>query len=120
MLTRPKPGTIVWCAECGVVKRLEVVSERSAKGRNKQFHDEVCVRYPNDDVVLPWYCWLGFLSENEIDAVKLAIEQLMHMIASNDQEIKDLRKDNKELRRQIAQFELIYDLKETSNGLAKT
>jgi len=77
-------------------------------------HDEVCVRYPNDNIVLPWYCWLGYLFEKKEDAVKLAIEQLTQRMDNNNWLIQDTRSENRELKRQIQQYE------ETINGLAKT
>ena len=114
MKTIPRPGTLVWCAECGDIKQLEVVPESYARCSCKRFQGDVCVRYPHDDVMVPWHCNIEFMFESKEDAVKLAIEQLTRMIDSNNFEIKDLRRKNKELKQQIQQYE------ETINGLAKT
>ena len=38
-----KPGTLIWCVECGDIKQVEVAEMQQGSG------DETRIKYPNDD-----------------------------------------------------------------------
>lgn len=91
------PGELIWCAEGGYVKQVEITTF--------QRHDltGTRIKYPNDDVMRPWRCWDGYLFKTRKAAVRQAIKQMQERIQANNSRIEELKQENKELENDIRQ-----------------
>lgn len=88
------PGELIWCAEGGDVKQVEVT-------RKQDDVTKTWIKYPNDNVMNPWYCWDGYLFKTHKAAVRQAIKQMQERIQANNAQIEELTQENKELENDI-------------------
>ena len=105
-----KPGELIWCAEGGAVKQVEVVEQLY------RCSNETGIKYPNDDVMQPWYCWNGYLFKTRKAAVRLACKQLQDQIDLNRAQIKELQKDVEKLESDLEQLQDSLEPKGRSRG----
>ena len=93
------PGELIWCAEDGDVKQVEVTTfQRDDLTATR-------VKYPNDDVRRPWRCWDVYLFKSREEAIRQAIKQMQERIQANNSRIEELRQENKELENDIRQWQ---------------
>ena len=94
-----KPGTLIWCVECGDIKQVEVAEMQQG------FDNETRIKYPNDDVMQPWYCWNGYLFKSRTRAVRMAIVQLYEKLADNSRIINEINAENKVIEANIKKLQ---------------
>ena len=100
MKKRPKFGTLLWCAEGGDVKQVEVtIFQRDDLTATR-------VKYPNDDVTRPWRCLNVYLFKTKKAAQRMACKQIREQIEANKRQIESLHKENYELKKQLDQYDV--------------
>ena len=99
MKKRPEEGTLLWKAEGGDVTQVEVAPMQQGWTKTR-------VKYPNDDVMAPWYVWNGYLFKTKKAAQRLACKQIREQIESNKRQIESLQKENYELKQQLNQYDV--------------
>ncbi len=95
-----KSGQLIWWAEAGDVKQVEV-----AAFQRDDFPDKTRIKYPNDNVTNPWCCRDSYLFKTRKAAVRRAIKQLHERIQSNNYRIEVLKQEHKELEKDLQQLQ---------------
>lgn len=106
MIKRVKPGELLWCAEGGAVKQVEVAEQMY------RCSNETGIKYPNDDVMQPWRVWDGYLFRSRKAAIKLAIKQAQKQLAADTADLVFLKEEIKRLQQQ-QQHQLESELEAT-------
>ena len=104
MIRKARPGELLWCAEGGAVKQVEVVGQVH-QIRACCSGDEISIKYPNDDVMNPWYCWNGYLFRSRKAALRQAHRQLQNQLSDRIADMELARIDIQEIKRSIQQLE---------------
>lgn len=98
MISKAKSGELLWCAEGGDVKQVEVTRKQDGVTKTR-------IKYPNDDVMNPRYCWNGYLHKSRKAALRQAHSQLQNQLADRIADVDQARRDIQELKRSIQQLE---------------
>ena len=103
MIKKVKPGELIWCAEGGDVKRVEVTLFQ-----RDDFPNKTRIKYPNDNVTNPWYCWNGYLFKTKKAAIKAAIRQTQLQMVEETvsivlakQHLSELEQQEKQLKSEL-------------------
>ena len=98
MIKRAKPGDIIWCAEGGAVKQVEVARRQDAVTK-------IRIKYPYDDIMHPWYCWNGYLFRSRKAALNQAHRQLQNQLSDRIADLAETKRDIQEIKQSIQQLE---------------